>query len=148
MKNAFLAILIAILVAAPHISGQRNDVVRYPFLVHGDLPSYPALAKSARISGTVQMRVTVVNGEVAGTEVTSGHPLLVSAATDNIKTWSFDKSVSTTFATTFIYQFEMESERTTEPSNPKLELELPSLAKITARPPMPPCNDCGNDIRK
>jgi outer membrane biosynthesis protein TonB len=124
------------LVVVPHTSsGQRNAVVRYPFLAHGDLPLYPALAKSARIIGTVQVRVTVENGEVVGYAQPSGHPLLVSATIDNIKSWKFDKTVRTTFTTTFIYQLDGESEETEEPSNPKLDLELPSLAKITARPP-------------
>jgi TonB family protein len=135
MKNAFLLILIAMLVAAPHISGQENNVVRYPFLVHGDLPAYPALAKTARISGTVHVRVTVENGEVVGYVQPSGNPLLVSATIDNIKSWKFDKTVTRTFETTFIYQLEDMSEETAEPSNPRLELQLPSLAKITARSP-------------
>jgi hypothetical protein len=135
MKLAFVLILIAILVGASHISGEGNDVLEYPFLVHGDLPAYPPLAKSARISGTVQVRVTVENGEVVGYVQPTGHPLLVSATIDNIKSWKFDKTVRTTFATTFIYQLDGKSEETKEPSNPKLSLELPSLAKITARPP-------------
>jgi outer membrane biosynthesis protein TonB len=149
MKYAFFVISIAIRVTAPLISGQRNDTARHPFLVHGDLPSYPGVAKTARISGAVRVRVTVVNRDVVGTEVVSGHPILTSAATENVKTWKFDKTVSTSFATTFIYQLEMESEETADPSNPKLELELPSLAKITAKAPMVECNDCGGDaIRK
>ena len=135
MKHTFLLLLLATLVVVPHTSGQRNAAVRYPFLVHGDLPLYPALAKSARISGTVQVRVTVENGEVVGYVQPSGHPMLVSATIDNIKSWKFDKTVRTTFATTFIYQLDGESEETKEPSNPKLDLELPSMAKITARPP-------------
>ena len=135
MKHTFFLILIATLVVVPQISGQGNSVVRYPFLVHGDLPVYPNLAKTARITGTVQIRVTVENGEVVGTVTISGHRLFVDAATDNIKSWKFDKTVRTTFVTTFIYQLDGESEETNEPSNPKLDLELPSLAKITARPP-------------
>ena len=109
MKLAFVLILIAILVGAPHISGQGNDVMKYPFLVHADLPSYPPLAKIARISGTVQVRVTVENGEVVGYVQPSGNPLLVSATIDNIKSWKFDKSVRTTFATTFIFQLDGKS---------------------------------------
>ena len=136
MKYVFLSILIAILVAVPHISGQGNDALRYPYLVHGDLPVYPTLAKTARITGDVQVRVIVDKGEVVGTETISGHPLLVSAAIDNIKSWKFDRDVRVTFATTFIYRLDGESEETKEQRfNPKLELELPSLAKITARPP-------------
>ena len=137
IRNAFL-ILIAILVAASHISGQKNDAVRYPFLLHGDLPVYPALARTARITGDVQVRVIEENGEVVGTERISGHPSLVTAAIDDIKSWKFAKTVSTTFVTTFIYRMDGESEETKEPLNPKLELELPSLAKITARPPYNP----------
>jgi TonB family protein len=149
MKSALFLISIAILVTAQLISSQRNDTARRPLLVHGDLPSYPAVAKTARISGTVRVRVTLVNGEVVGTEVVSGHPILTSAATENIKSWKFDKTVSTSFVTTFIYQLEMESEETSDPSNPKLELELPSLAKITTKAPMAECNDCGGDaVRK
>jgi hypothetical protein len=94
------------------------------------------------------VRVTIENGEVVGYVQPSGHPLLVSATIDNIKSWKFDKTVRTTFETIFIYQFEMESEGTTDPSNPKLELELPSLAKITTRLPMPECNDCGDAVSK
>jgi hypothetical protein len=145
MKSAFFVISIAILVAAPLILSQRNDTARRPFLVHGDLPLYPRVAKTARISGTARIRVTGANGDVVGTEVVSGHPILTSAAAENIKTWKFDKTVSTSFATTFIYQIEMESEQTTDSSNPKLELELPSLAKITTKAPMVECNDCGGD---
>jgi hypothetical protein len=136
MKYPFVLILIAILLAAPHMSGQGNSVVRFPFLVRGDLPVYPALAKNARITGDVQVRVIVDNGNVVGTERMSGHPLLVSAAIDNIKSWKFDKAVRMTFATTFIYRLDGDSEESKDqPSNPKLELELPSFAKITARPP-------------
>ena len=144
MKNSFFLALIAVLFAAVFLSAQSTNVARYPFMVHGDLPLYPAVAKTARVSGVVQVQVTVKNGEVTGTEATSGNPLLASAAIDSIKTWKFDKDISTTFTTTFIYR--LEKQETAEPSNPKLELELPRVAKITAWPSKRPCHDCGSDI--
>lgn len=130
----FLLILIATLGVVPQISGQGNSVVRYPFLVQGDLPVHPPLAKTARITGTVQIRVTVENGEVVGTVTISGHPLFVDAAIDDIQCSRLEQTVKTTFATTFIYRLDGESEKTKEPSNPTLELELSSWAKIAARP--------------
>jgi hypothetical protein len=144
MKNSFSLVLAAVLFATVFVSGQSTNATRYPFLLLGDLPLYPAVAKTARVSGVVQVQVTVKNGEVAGTEAISGNPLLSSAAIDNIKTWKFGKDVSTTFRTTFIYR--LEKQETAEPSNPKLELELPKMAKITARPTRRPCHDCGSDM--
>ncbi len=44
---------------------------------------YPALARSARIQGTVKF--TVNHGD---TELVSGHPWLVQAAKDNLQTWA------------------------------------------------------------
>jgi hypothetical protein len=135
MKRTVFLILMAVLMVVPRISSQGNTVVRYPRLLHGDLPVYPVLAQKARIMGVVQVRVTIEHGSVVGTETITGHPLLASAAIDNIKSWTFEKTVSTTFATSFTYRLDGTSEETLEPTNPKLELELPSSAKITARPP-------------
>ena len=83
MKPTFLLIIkIAALLVVPRISGQGNSVVRYPLLIHGDLPVYPVLAQKARHTGVVQMRVTIKNGLVVGINTIAGHPVLVSAAID------------------------------------------------------------------
>lgn len=51
---------------------------------------YPALAKSARIEGDVQLRLAVnVDGRVGDVEVVSGHPLLRQAAVAAVKQWRF-----------------------------------------------------------
>jgi hypothetical protein len=144
MKNPFFLVLIAVLFVTMFLSGQSRNVAPFPLLVHGDLPLYPTVAKTARVSGVVQVQVTVKNGQVTDTDATSGNPLLASAAVDNIKTWKFGRDVSTTFTTTFIYR--LERQETAEPSNPKLELELPKMATITAWPSKRPCHDCGSDI--
>jgi TonB family protein len=53
-------------------------------------PSYPALARQARIQGTVKLNVLLTNeGAVQTVEVLSGHPLLIPAAIDAVKQWRY-----------------------------------------------------------
>ena len=101
-------------------------------LEHADVPMYPELALTARVFGTVQVLVTVKDGKVTDTQVRSGPPMLTTATVDNVKTWRFHSSVNTTFTARFVYQLEPAS--LDVPSNPKIELQLPSLVKITAVP--------------
>ena len=53
-------------------------------------PLYPALAKQARIQGTVRLQAVIAkNGSVEELQVISGHPLLVQAALDAVKQWRY-----------------------------------------------------------
>ncbi|MGH9866195.1 MAG: energy transducer TonB [Candidatus Acidiferrales bacterium] len=93
---------------------------------------YPTLARTARISGTVEVQVTVKDGKVIKIEVKSGPQILASATTANIRSWRFYDFVSAKFATTFIYHLG-EKERLNT-GNPKIELELPLRVTITTGP--------------
>lgn len=110
-----------------------------PVVTHADIPTYPPIAKTARISGKVQVQVTVKDGTVTETKLLSSTTLLLVTATmDNIKTWRFAGTTSSTFSTTFVY--EIEKGETSEPVNPTIELHLPTLVKITAKPLAPTVN--------
>lgn len=53
-------------------------------------PTYPPLARQARIQGTVTVRITINDvGEVRDTQLISGHPMLAPAALDAIKKWRY-----------------------------------------------------------
>lgn len=53
-------------------------------------PMYPPLAKIARIRGSVLVRLIIgADGKVRGARALSGHPLLVEAALDAVRQWSF-----------------------------------------------------------
>lgn len=53
-------------------------------------PAYPALARQAKIQGTVRFRATIgKDGSVVNLELISGHPLLVAAAKAAAKQWTF-----------------------------------------------------------
>jgi TonB family protein len=54
-------------------------------------PTYPEMARHFGISGTVKLAVVVApNGTVKTTKAVGGHPLLVNAAMDAVKKWTFE----------------------------------------------------------
>ena len=60
---------------------------------------YPALAKSARIGGTVQF---LVNSD--GVQLLSGHQLLVPAARSNLERWAIPYASDTPLSVTYIFR--------------------------------------------
>ncbi|HUI84064.1 MAG TPA: energy transducer TonB [Candidatus Binatia bacterium] len=53
-------------------------------------PGYPALARQARIQGTVVLQAVIGrDGTVQDLHVVSGHPLLIAAAIDAVKQWRY-----------------------------------------------------------
>lgn len=103
---------------------------------------YPPLARTAHISGTVEIQVTVEKGAVVDAQVkSSSSPFLSTPAVANVKTWQFQSEDRTSFPVTYVYQ--IEGKETSLPENPKVELDLPRLVRVTARPFKPSCSDCG-----
>ncbi len=59
-------------------------------LTHEVQPVYPAIARQARISGTVRLSAMIApNGTVEDLHVVSGNPLLVDAAVNAVKQWIY-----------------------------------------------------------
>jgi protein TonB len=53
-------------------------------------PEYPALARQARLQGTVRFNVLLnTDGAIKNLQVVSGHPLLVQSAYDAVKQWTW-----------------------------------------------------------
>ena len=143
-------ILIAVLVLAASAFGQSATeapaagVMHYPLLTHADLPTYSPLARYAHISGTVEIQITVEKGAVIDAQAKSGtNQLLSNPSLANVKTWQFQPGDRATFSVTYVYQLENNKKPLPENENPKVELDLPRLVKITARPFKPTCDDCG-----
>ncbi|MGH9788063.1 MAG: TonB family protein [Candidatus Acidiferrales bacterium] len=58
--------------------------------IGGSPPKYPELARRARIQGTVTLEVIIgTDGRVNNIRVQSGHPMLIQAAVDAVKTWKY-----------------------------------------------------------
>ena len=59
-------------------------------LVHQVKPVYPALARQARIQGTVVLQAVISKtGDIEGLHLVSGHPMLAPAAIDAVKQWKY-----------------------------------------------------------
>ncbi len=59
-------------------------------LIHEVRPVYPALARQARIQGTVVLQAVIgKDGSIQGLKVVSGHPMLAPAALEAVKQWRY-----------------------------------------------------------
>jgi protein TonB len=57
-------------------------------------PTYPQLARQARIQGVVKLEAVIdETGKITDLKVISGHPLLVQAALDAVKQWRYQPTV-------------------------------------------------------
>ena len=67
-----------------------SEEVTKPVLVHRVEAVYPELAKRARVSGNVILRITITEeGSVKDIRVVNGHPLLSGAAVEAVKQWRY-----------------------------------------------------------
>ena len=97
-------------ISAPYVEGQRitTDAAKTAFpgalpvggavqnnkLVSKTDPVYPEIAKSARISGTVELAALIgADGFMKQLTVISGHPLLRQAALDAVKNWVYEPTL-------------------------------------------------------
>ncbi len=59
-------------------------------LINKVVPAYPALAKAARVQGSVEFRATISKeGNIENLQLVHGHPLLVNAAKDAVLQWKY-----------------------------------------------------------
>lgn len=148
----FIRTLIAVFLLAASAFGQStaqapaSEATHYPNLVHAELPLYPPVARTAHISGTVEIQVTVEKGAVVDAQVKSGtSPLLSNPSLANVKTWQFQPEEHANFLVKYVYR--IEGEQTPLPENPKVQLDLPRFVTVTAKPFKPGCSDCGAQNR-
>ncbi len=62
-------------------------------VVNKVVPSYPAIARSMNLSGTVKLEALVLaNGSVKAVQVKGGNPLLVQSAQRAVQDWKWEKA--------------------------------------------------------
>ena len=160
-RIAFLLLWLTTALGQNSVEARSAGAVPYPRLIHAELPLYPSAAWSAHLSGTIEIDVTVEKGAVVEAQVKHGivetqvggergavkeeqqakllsYLSLPSVA--NVKTWQFQPEERSTFTVTYVYK--IEGEQTPLPENPKIELDLPRVVKVTVRPFKPSCSDC------
>ena len=80
--------------ATPPVKPPRITQLRMATPLHKVDPVYPALAKQARVSGTVELLgVLGTDGRIHELKVLRGHPLLINAALDAVRQWLFEPTL-------------------------------------------------------
>ena len=70
----------------PAIGGHVEQAV----LIEQTKPTYPALARSARVEGIVVLEATITEqGKLENIQLVSGHPMLVDAAIKAVQKWKY-----------------------------------------------------------
>ena len=63
-------------------------------LITQPTPVYPALARQARVAGTVRLTAIIGrDGSIRNLQVLSGHPLLTPAALEAVKQWRYQPTL-------------------------------------------------------
>jgi hypothetical protein len=107
-----------------------------PTVTAGQVPIYPDILRKAHIDGTVKLRVTTDGRRVSRVDAIEGQPMLVKAATENVKTWEFDAHAAMSFDVVFRYRL-LEATcddkcRCDSLERPSTVLRLPSEVDINA----------------
>ena len=120
MRLLFLAFVLleALVVSGPHTALQENTptaVAAGPTIVISKLvkPIYPAIARAARISGEVEVRLAIAkDGTVISAVVLSGPPMLQEAAIKSAQESHFDcrRCVAETNSYGLVYSFEFSTQ--------------------------------------
>lgn len=71
-----------------------GGVIEAARLIHQTMPSYPAIARTAHVQGTVVLHAVIgKDGSITSLQYVSGPPLLVKAAEDAVSTWRYQPLV-------------------------------------------------------
>ena len=101
--------------------------------IHVESLLYPPLARQARITGDVVLIVDIASdGRVSVTMRRSGHPLLLQAAEDNVKTWRFQNGEEQEMEITYHFRLR---ERSAGSPQAECAFDLPDSVTITSDPP-------------
>ena len=84
------AVVPTLVPSSPPPSRLRVSQLSPADLISGPRPQYPAMARLARIEGTVVLNAVIArDGSIQRLQALSGHPMLVSAAVDAVRQWRY-----------------------------------------------------------
>jgi hypothetical protein len=103
-------------------AGAQNSGESLPTLVSHADAVYPAIARTAHITGNVVVKITTDGQAVIGAVAESGPALLRKASEDNAKTWKFARHTPGTFHVTYSYKIVGNNVFTSFPSSSVVEI--------------------------
>ena len=111
-----------------------------PRITHFQAPSYPEMAWQSKVHGKVTLKILVYkDGRFGFTDTIAGPPALVSAAKENLCSWTFASNPSDgPLPLTVEYEYRIDKSRTSAQLNAEVTYDLPNHVTVVA-PEYSPC---------
>ena len=112
-----------------------------PRIMHFQAPSYPELAWQEKVHGKVVLKIMVhKDGRFGFAEEPVGPPALVSAAKQNLCSWTFASNQSDNpLPLTVEYEYRIDKTKTSAQLNAEVTYDLPNHVTVTAPEYSPSC---------
>jgi hypothetical protein len=118
----------------PCISNAQQVVEPLPEVTSAAVPSYPPIARAARVYGVVHLHLTTDGKRVSAISAQTGPAMLIPSAEAYVRTWTFAEHTPTMFDVTFRYNFQEKSECETGMKLIPANLHLPTEVEIITAP--------------
>jgi len=112
-----------------------------PRVTHFQAPNYPEVAWQSKVHGKVTLKILVhKDGRFAFAEDPAGPPALVSAAKENLCSWTFASNASEQpLPLTIEYEYRIDKGRSSAQLNAQVTYDLPNHVTVTAPEYSPSC---------
>ena len=140
--NSLLAFLFSFLLFADTpVTADAPLAAESPRLTHFQAPSYPALAWQEKVHGKVVLKILVhKDGRFGFADDPVGPPALVSAAKENLCSWTFASNQSENpLPLTVVYEYRIDKSRASAQLNAEVTYDLPNHVTVVAPEYSPSC---------
>jgi hypothetical protein len=112
-----------------------------PRITHFQAPSYPEMAWQSKVHGKVTLKILVhKDGRFGFAGDPAGPPALVSAAKENLCSWTFASNQSDApLPLTVEYEYRIDKSRASAQLNTQVTYDLPNHVTVTAPEYSPSC---------
>ena len=138
-----IAIATVVILSTVAIFAQNEPVIKAK---HMELPTYPRLARFARLQGTVSVHLKVSQSGLvtsaeanASEQVLRDHPLLQSETLKVVRKWTFNCincEMKTEYEHTLVFVYKLEGKETSSDAS-TITIDMPDSVTITANPQEP-----------
>ena len=117
-------------------------VTESPRIMHFQAPSYPEMAWQEKVHGKVTLKILVYkDGRFGFAEEPAGPPALVSAAKQNLCSWTFASNQSDNpLPLTVEYEYRIDKTKTSAQLNTEVTYDLPNHVRVVAPEYSPSCS--------
>lgn len=134
--NTLLAFLCTLVLFA-----DAPSIAELPRITHFQAPSYPEVAWQSKVYGKVTLKILVYkDGRFGFTDTAAGPAALVSAAKENLCSWTFAANQSADpLPLTIEYEYRIDKTRNSGQLTTQVTYDLPNHITITAPEYSPSC---------